>query len=164
MIRRLGLSFIAFGLALALLAPVASAKVTILDGDSMTVDTISKGKCRVSGKKGKQDFFVTAKSDAGKFSLTGFIDAPVFTGFHDDYTIFYGGTDPQVFLRRNSDDELFSNFKIPGTPAGTVGGGGISFGNGGRRVGIGLAPAANESFTEGYTFAGVISCKYPKRK
>ncbi len=164
MIRRLVLIVIAIGIGLALLAPTANARVTILGDNGQKVDTIAKGKCRVSGKKGSKDFFLTAKSKAGKFALTVFIDSPVFTGFHDDYTIFYGGSDPQVFLHRNSDDEVFSNFKIPGTPAGAVGGGAIKFGKGGRKVGIGLSPASSKSFTEGYSFAGVIRCKYRKRK
>ncbi len=158
-----GLWFAAIAVLLSLVvAPSATAKVSILAEGGQKVDTISKGKCRVSGKRGSKDFFATAKSDGGRFVLTAFIDAPVFRGFRHDYTIFYGGEDPQVFLHRRSDDEVFSNFKIPGTPAGVVGGGAIDFGKGGRRMGIGLAPAPNKSFTEGYTFAGVIPCKYPK--
>ena len=164
-LKRLNTALIALGLGLALLAPVASAKVTILNSDSgRRVDTISKSRCRVDGKKGNQDFFAAAKSDSGKFTLTAFIDAPVFQGFRRDYTIYYGGKDPEVFLRRRSDNELFSNFKIPGTPAGAVGGGAIDFGEGGRKMGVGLSPASNKSFTEGYVFAGVMRCKYPKRK
>lgn len=162
--RRLGLALIAAALSLGLLAPAATAEVTILDNDGNQVDTIEKAKCRVSGKKGSGDFLAAAKSKAGMFSLTVFIDAPVFGGFDDDYTIFYGGGDPQVFLNRRSDEEVFSNFKIPGTPAGTVAGGGIEFGRGERTMGVGLAPASNKSFTEGYSFAGVIPCKYPKGK
>ena len=137
--------------------------MTILSESGKTVDTITKGKCRVSGKKGSKDFFLTAKSEDGKFSLTAFIDSPVFTGFDETYIAYYGGDDPQIFLRRNSDDEVFSNFKIPGTPAGVVGGGAVDFRRDGRRVGIGLDPASNKSFTEGYSFAGVIGCKYSKR-
>ena len=65
-----------------MLTSVAGAKVQILNSDSGNkVDTISKGKCRVSGKKGSKDFFLAAKSDDGKFSLTAFIDSPVFKGF-----------------------------------------------------------------------------------
>lgn len=163
-IERLGVALIAVALALALFAPAADAKVTILNGDgSRQVDTITKGKCRVSGKKGSRDFFLTAKSEAGKFSLTAFLDSPTFQGFGETYTAYYGGEDPQIFLRRRSDDEVFSNFKLPGTPAGTVGAGGISFRRDGRRVGVGLYAASNKTFTEGYSFAGVISCKYSKR-
>ena len=147
-----------------MLTSVAGAKVQILNSDSgKKVDTISKGKCRVSGKKGSKDFFLAAKSDDGKFSLTAFIDSPAFKGFGEDYIAYYGGSDPQIFLRRRSDDELFSNFKIPGTPPDTVGAGAVSFRRDGRRVGIGLYAASNRSFTEGYSFAGPISCKYSKR-
>ncbi len=138
--------------------------MTILKGESSRVaDTISKGKCRVSGKKGNRDFFLTAKSDDGKFSLTAFIDAPVFQGFRETYTAYYGGKDPQIFLRRRADDELFSNFKLPGTPPDTVGAGAVAFRRDGRRVGIGLYAAPNRSATEGYSFAGPLSCKYSKR-
>lgn len=164
MLRRFCLLILPLGLALGLLAPAASAKVTILDSDGNQVDTIAKAKCLVTGSKGSQDFFAAAKSQTGMFLLTVFIDAPVFQGFDDDYTIFYGGGGPQVFLNRRSDDEVFSNFKIPGTPAGTVAGGGIKFGRGGRTMGVGLAPASNKSFTEGYSFAGVLPCKYRKGK
>ena len=151
-------------LAVALSATPAPAKVTILDNDGKPVDTIKSGKCIVSGKKGAKDFFMAAKSESRAFSLTAFIDAPVFSGFRQDYTIYYGGEDPQVFLHRRADDAVFSNFKIPGTPPGTVGGGAIHFARHGRKVGIGLAPASNKSFTEGYVFAGGLNCKYPKRR
>lgn len=138
--------------------------MSILDSDSgRAVDTISKGHCRVSGKKGSRDFFLTAKSEAGKFLLTAFIDAPVFKGFGEDYIAYYGGKDPQIFLHRRSDDEVFSNFKLPGTPPDTVGAGAIAFRRHGRRVGIGLYAAANRSATEGYSFAGPISCRYRRR-
>lgn len=156
------LALLCVAASLVVFVPAASAKITVLDNDGNKVDTFKKSKCRVSGKKGKQDFFAAAKSDDGKFLLSIFLDAPVFSGFDEDYTIFYGGEDPQVFLHRRSDDEVFSNFKIPGTPAGTVGGGGIKFAHGGRKLGVGLAPASNKSFTEGYSFAGVVPCKYPK--
>ncbi len=164
MFVRMRRSLLIAALVALVLPAAAPGKVTILDQDSNVVDTISKGGCRVSGKKGSQDFFGSAKSDGGRFLLSIFIDAPVFTGFDEDYVIYYGGEDPQVFLRRRADEEVFGNFKIPGTPAGTVGGGGIKFSKDGRRVGVGLAPASNKSFTEGYTFAGVFKCKYRKRK
>ncbi len=162
--KRMGLALIASGLVLALLAPTSGAKVTILTDQGREVDTISKGRCRVSGKKGNRDFFLTAKSRSGKFSLTAFLDAPVFKGFGDIYIAYYGGGDPQIFLHRNSDDEVFSNFKLPGTPPGTLGAGAIAFRKHGRRVGIGLYAASNRSATEGYSFAGAIRCRYPKRR
>lgn len=147
-----------------LTAPIADAKVTILDSDGgKVVDTVTKGHCRVDGKKGSKDFFLTAMSEGRKFHLTAFIDAPVFQGFGEDYTAYYGGKDPQIFLHRRSDDEEFSNFKLPGTPPDTVGAGAIAFRKDGRRVGIGLYAASNRSATEGYSFAGTISCKYRRR-
>jgi hypothetical protein len=163
--HRLAAALVALVLGFALFASVANAKVTILDSDSgKEVDTITKGKCGVPGKKGSKDFVLFAKSENGRFLLNTFIDYPTFVGFNESYTAYYGGTDPQIFLRRNSDDEVFSNFKIPGTPAGTVGAGAIAFRKDGRRVGIGLYAASNKSFTEGYSFAGSISCKYPKKR
>lgn len=149
----------------ALLVPAASsqAKVSIIDKDSNVVDTISKLGCRASGKKGKQDFFATGKSDEGKFRLGVFIDEPVFTGFGEEYTIYFGGTDPQYFLTRRSDEEEFSNFKLPGTPAGTLAAGEIKFNGKGTKMGIGTYAANNKSMTEGYAFAGVVKCKYRRR-
>lgn len=162
--RRMVLALLVLALAFTLPASAASAKVTILTSDtSQQVDVITKGKCRVSGKKGSRDFLLYAKSKAGKFLLSIFIDHPTFTGFKDTYSVYYGGTDPQVFLHRNSDDEVFSNFKLPGTPAGTVGAGAVAFRKHGRRVGVGLYGASNKSATEGYSFAGPINCRYRKR-
>jgi hypothetical protein len=163
-VKRLGLALIAFSLVLALFVPSAFAEVTILNDNGRQVDTITKGGCRVSGKKGNRDFFLTAKSKARKFSLTAFLDAPVFEGFHQTYIAYYGGKDPQIFLHRNSDDEVFSNFKLPGTPPDTLGAGAIAFRKHGRRVGIGLYAASNRSATEGYSFAGAIRCRYSKRR
>jgi hypothetical protein len=59
----------------------------------------------------------------------------------------------------------YSNeFPIPGTPPDTVGGGAIKFSANGKRVAAGLAPAANEAYTEGVIFAGSMKCKYRKRR
>lgn len=165
MVRRVVLASVLSTLAFAVAAPSASAQIQILDSNSSNkVDTITKGKCRVSGKKGNRDFFLAAKSDKGKFLLTVFIDAPVFTGFGDTYIVYYGSPDPQIFLHRNSDDEVFSNFKLPGTPAGVVGGGAVAFRKQGKRVGIGLSPAVSKGADEGYVFAGPINCSYRKKR
>lgn len=162
--RRLGLLIVFVGFALAVSAPMAEAKVTIMKSDgNREVDTITRGKCRVSGKKNNRDFFLYAKSDDNKFFVTAFIDAPVFKGFGEFYTAYYGGEDPQIFIHRRSDDAVFSNFKLPGTPVDTVFAGGIAFRKQGRRVGIGLYGATNKAGTEGYSFAGPINCKYPRR-
>jgi hypothetical protein len=153
------------GVAFLATAPPASAKVIILKGEqSREVDSITEGHCLVSGKKGHRDFFLTAKSKKGKFNLTAFIDDPVWKGFNQYYITYYGGKDPEVFLHRNSDDEVFSNFKLPGTPAGIVGAGAVAFRKHGRKVGIGLYAASNKSHTEGYAFAGAIRCKYRKHR
>ena len=145
-------------------APLASGQISISASNSdRQVDTLTRGKCRVSGKKGHRDFFLTAKSDRGKFRLSVFIDSPVFTGFGEFYTAFYGGPDPQIFLRRLADDEVYSNFKLPGTPSGTVFAGGVAFRKQGRRVGVGLYGASNKNGTEGYSFAGPINCRYSNR-
>ncbi len=163
--RRLTAALAALVLGFALFASHANAKVTILDSDSgQEVDTVTKGKCAVIGKKGSKDFRLFARSENGKFSLAAYIDHPKFVGFDDSYTAYYGASNPQIILARNSDDERFSNFDIPGTPPGTVGAGAIAFRKDGRRVGIGLYAASNETFTEGYSFAGSISCKYPKKR
>jgi hypothetical protein len=162
--RRLGAALIALVLGFALFAPIANAKLTITNSDSgREVDTITKGKCNLSGGKGSKDFYLHAKSENGKFLLTAEIDYPTFVGFDEYYIAYYGGMDTQIFLERRSDHEVFSNWKIPGTPAGAVGAGGVAFRRDGRRVGIGLYAASNRSFTEGYSFAGPISCKYPKQ-
>lgn len=149
---------------LALFAPVASAEVTILDSDAKEVDVVERGKCKIKGKKGDQYFFAHAKSKTGKFSLDVLIEEPTFQGFDDLYILYFGADDPGVSLTRNSDNEIFSNFKIPGTPAGTVGGGVVRFAKGGKKLGVGLSPASNRSFTESYSFAGYLNCKYPKKK
>lgn len=161
---RPGVAIVILALALALPLPLASGQISIRKSDSnQQVDTVTRGKCRVSGKKGNRDFFLTAKSDHRKFRLSVFLDSPVFTGFGKFYTAFYGGTDPQIFLRRLADDKTYSNFKLPGTPAGTVFAGGVAFQNKGRRVGVGLYGATDKGGTEGYTFAGPINCRYSRR-
>ncbi len=161
--RHLSLVLTALGMTLFASVPAASAKVTILKGEQdREVDSITKGKCLVSGKKGQRDFFLTARSNEGKFILTAFIDHPVWKGFNEFYIPYYGGKNPEIFLHRNSDDEVFSNFKLPGTPAGVVGAGAVAFRKHGRRVGIGLYAASNKSHTEGYSFAGALNCRYRK--
>lgn len=162
--RLQGLVLVAMCFAFALSATPASAEIKILNGDSgAEVDSISKGECRVDGKKGNRHFFLYAKSVRKKFRLTAFISAPVFDGLGKRYDVYYGDEDPQIFLTRLSDDEVFSNFKLPGTPAGELYAGGIAFRNKGTRVGIGIYGASNKSATEGYSFAGPINCKYRHR-
>ena len=162
--KRVGLVLVFVGFALGVSAPMAGAKVAIMKSDgNRQVDTFTRGKCWVRGKKDNRSFVLQARSDQNKFSLSAYIDAPVFKGFGEYYIAYYGGEDPQIFLRRRSDDALFGNLKLPGTPPNTVGAGAIAFRKQGLRVGIGLYGATNRAGTEGYSFAGPINCKYARR-
>ena len=157
----LGVLGVAFALALPGSA-AAKFPITTSDGGK-TVDTVTRGKCKVKGKKGNRAFFLYAKSDHGKFKIEALIDDPPFEGFGEVYTVYYGSDDPQITLTRLADRKQFSNFKLPGTPAGTVFAGGIAFRKQGKRVGVGLYGAVDRSGKEAYSFAGPINCRYPRR-
>jgi hypothetical protein len=151
-------------LAFLALTASASATVKVLDQDGGTVDTFTKGECRVFGKGNGQRFFAVLKSEQKLFSMTVFIDEGTWKGFGRDYALSYGVDDPAYFLRRRTDDELFSNvYPIPGTPPGAVGAGGIHFNGSGKRMGIGAYAASNKAFTDGYSFAGGVRCRYKKK-
>jgi hypothetical protein len=162
MIRRVTLLLV---VAAAVLAAPAGAEVRVLDADSNTVDSFKTGDCRTFGKGADQRFFASLKSEGKLFSMTVFIDEGTWKGFGEDYALSYGSEDPAYFLRRRADDELFSNvFPVPGTPPGVLGAGAIKFNGSGKRMGIGAYAASNKSFTDGYSFAGVVKCKYKKKK
>jgi hypothetical protein len=148
--------------ALALAAP-AQAEISIVDDAGNVVSEIKKGKCKVTGKKGKKEFVGFGESPEG-WELNVYILNESWGGVKDDYTLFYGVRDVGFDLY-GPDSELYSNqFPIPGTPPGLVGGGAIKFGKHGRKLAIGFAPAPNRDFTRGVSFAGAMKCKYKPGK
>ena len=149
--------------ALLLVPAQATAKIQVVGNEGGVLDTFESVGCRVSGSGNNRDFFATGKSEDRKFRLSVFIDAPVFKGFGREYEIFYGTPDPQVFLVRRADEATFSNYKVPGTPAGVLGAGAIKFNGRGTRMGAGMYSANNKEATEGLAFAGAVKCKYRRR-
>ena len=150
-------------LAGLLAAPAQSGATVRIVGNEGVLDTFKSVTCRVNGSGSNRDFFASGRSEDNRFRLSVFIDSPVFKGFGREYEIFYGTPDPQVFLTRRSDGETFSNYKLPGTPAGVLGAGEIKFNGRGTRMGAGMYSANNRDATEGLAFAGVVKCKPPRR-
>jgi hypothetical protein len=149
-------------IAALMLAASASAEITILDGGTgAKKGEIQKGKCGVSGKKGKKEFSSIAESPNG-WELHVYIYPGHWQGFKHDYELHYGSREVGFDLYA-PDNELFSNqFPVPGSPPGMIGGA-IRFGNHGKRMSIGFSPAPNRNYTKSVSFAGGMDCKYRRR-
>jgi hypothetical protein len=127
--------------------------VRVLDSQGQQVAIFRSAKCRVH----RSGFFSDAFS-AG-YHLTAFIDP--FSGFHH-YRLSRGHFAPQyVSLTSPSGVQYASDF-VPPYPV--PGEGAINFSRNGRLMGVGFSPMFSEDGSDAVTVAGVLVCKYPKRK
>jgi hypothetical protein len=150
-------------IAVLALATTAHAEITIVDAEGNPVSAIKKGKCAVTGKKGKKEFVARGESPEG-WELDVYILNETWGGVKDDYTLYFGLRDPGFDLF-GPDGENYSNqFPIPGTPPGVVAGGAIKFARDAKKLSIGFFSAPNREFTRGFGFAGAMKCKYKRGK
>lgn len=94
------------------------------------------------------------------YALAVHIDG--FSGFHR-YAVTLGPSLDGVFLKLfGPGDAVYSNFYRPPYPV--PGAGRVTFGNGGRVMGVGFGPAMfSADGSDGVVLAGAVTCKYPKR-
>lgn len=156
---RLSFALMAVVLVTALAPSAAGAAIEIRGSDEQAalLGTIKKGKCGLKGKKANRRFRAVAKSTDGAYELSVVVSE--WHGYRRSYSFFYGASEPGSFYLRGPDDDYSNLFPIPGTPPGVVGGGGIAFGNKGRRMSLGFAPAGNRDFSRGVVIAGAMKCK-----
>jgi hypothetical protein len=146
--------------AAAAVPVAASASVKVYDKAGQVLATIEKAKCRQSTNG---SFKATSLPGNAPYVLEATIGKPMWEGFRHHYPVFYGDTRISVDLF-GPGSSLYSNFPLPGTPPSTVVGGAINFDNGGKQVGVGLDPALAEDLSTGLIIAGVMKCKYPRRR
>jgi hypothetical protein len=149
--------------ALALTASGASAAkrergVRVLNSESHVVALFRSAKCRINKLGFYSDAFDRRYHlEANVLSAPG---AP-FAGFKQ-YPLERGhATQVYVALKSPSGVYYASDF-VPPYPV--HGGGALNFSSDGKLLGIGFSPMFSEDGSDAVTVAGVLKCKYPKKK
>jgi hypothetical protein len=160
---RARLVLIASLLVLLLGAGTARAAVKIYQSDEAAtfLGEIGKGKCKVKRTNAGRVFHGGGKTTNGAYTLD--VDIYSFKGFGPDYLVPYGVIDPTVSVEGVGNALDYSNnYPFPGgQPPG--GAGGIAFGKGGARLGLGIYALPNSDYSQGVVLAGHMKCLYPKR-
>jgi hypothetical protein len=160
--HRLGpreIAIVAVALA-GLLAPPASATITIRDADTAAVlEEFQTAKCKLRSKPFGFVAFSLPANDPYRASV--FIYKDAWKGFGRTYNLLYGDTLTSVDVYGPT--ELYGNeFGPPGTPPGTLAAGGLKFPQNGKRFSVGAYGLGNEAFTSGVSVTGSAKCKYKR--
>ena len=133
-----------------------SHSVTILNTHSDVAAEFHTAKCN----KLKDGRFIATTKRVNGYKLIAVIDA--FKGF-GVYDLSQGrNADPYVIVSMNGGATRYSNLFEPPFPS--PGFGQIRFSRGGKLMGVGYHPAYSMAGDDAVTVAGVLTCKYPKRK
>jgi hypothetical protein len=146
------------GLAALFLALPASshAAVDVLQGDGgVPVVSFKTAKCKKNLRKGNGlKFIATAKKNGWRLSVNVWTNAR-------DMSLAYGGDGPADFTVTGPGGSWTNLNRPPDAPPG---GGAIVFNQKRTRMGIGFAPAFDETFSSSIEMAGGLKCQYPKKK
>jgi hypothetical protein len=161
-----GLALVLAGLVFALSAASSATAITlspgvrVLDGNNNVLALFTSAKC--SRPKPYYSFNAVAKSQGWTLDVTFWRDeSQQFTNNHT-FNVEFGPASAITVDVFAPDRSFYSTSYAPPNPPRSAGG--LRFGPGGARIGIGLFAVLSPDIQTGVAIAGGLQCHYPRRR